>query len=192
MWRAWCHLVDLRFVTHSQTSPSGRSHSSDIDSSKNHIKIRHIDHQNVETKSPPKISWCYHWLTIIDNHWQSLKSNDECIEILKKCLKWDKISFSYKDLLVSNSSYKPSIKTWIFFVFSTSVIFDTRGFHKFLYRNIERVFNLLRQRSRGNILNSLLLNKLYTRHTNNIRPEQFTTGPLLFNFWVFFEILLFF
>ena len=88
----------------------------------------------------------------------------------------------------------PSIKTWIFFVFSTNVkktkyiLFGgTRGFHKFLYRNIERVFNLLRQRSRGNILNSLLFKKLYTRHTNNIRPEQFTTGPLLFNFWVFFE-----
>ena len=97
-------------------------------------------------------------------------------------------------ILIKNAS----IKTWIFFVFSTNVkktkyiLFGTRGFHKFLYRNIERVFNLLRQRSRGNILNSLLFKKLYTRHTNNIRPEQFTTGPLLFNFWVFFEILLFF
>ena len=50
----WHRLVDLTFVTHSPTSLSERPHSSDIDSWKNEIKIHHIDHQNVNTKSPPK------------------------------------------------------------------------------------------------------------------------------------------
>ena len=55
VWRVWCHLVNLTIVTHSQISPSERSHSSDTISCKNDIKIRHIDPQNVETKSGPKI-----------------------------------------------------------------------------------------------------------------------------------------
>ena len=57
----FCHrLVDLKFVTHFQTSSSERSHSSDMFSWKNHIQIRHIGSQNVETKSSPKILWWYH------------------------------------------------------------------------------------------------------------------------------------
>ena len=56
-WQLVCHrLVDLNFVTHSQTSPSERPHSSDMISSKNDIKICLIDLQNVETKSSPKSS----------------------------------------------------------------------------------------------------------------------------------------
>jgi len=60
VWRVWCHLVYLTIVTHSQTSPSERSHSSDIDSRKNDLKIRHNGPQNVKAKSSPKISWWYH------------------------------------------------------------------------------------------------------------------------------------
>ena len=53
----FCHrLVDQTFVTHSQTSPSERSHPSDTDSWNNHFQIRLIDLQNVETKSVPKFS----------------------------------------------------------------------------------------------------------------------------------------
>ena len=60
VWRVWCHSVNLTIVTHSQTSPSERSHSSDIDSRKNGFKIRQIDLQNTKTKSSPKNSWWYH------------------------------------------------------------------------------------------------------------------------------------
>ena len=56
VWQVWCHLVNLTIVTHSPTSPWERSHSSDIDSWKNDLKTHHIDHQNVQTKSWPKIS----------------------------------------------------------------------------------------------------------------------------------------
>ncbi len=57
-WQLVCHrLVDLKFVTHSQTSPSERLHSPDMISRKNDIKIHHNDPQNVKTKSSPKISF---------------------------------------------------------------------------------------------------------------------------------------
>ena len=56
-WQLVCHrLVDQTIVTHSHTSPSERSHSSDMISWKNRIQTRHIGLQNVETKSGPKIS----------------------------------------------------------------------------------------------------------------------------------------
>ena len=55
VWQVWCHLVHLTIVTHSQTSPLERSHSSDIESRKNGFKIRHIDLQNTKSKSWPKI-----------------------------------------------------------------------------------------------------------------------------------------
>ena len=57
VWQVWSHLVNLTIVTHSQTSPSERSHSSDMISWKNRLQTHHIDLQNVETKSGPKISW---------------------------------------------------------------------------------------------------------------------------------------
>ena len=56
VWRVWCHLVNLRLVTHSQTSPSERSHSSDMISWKNRVQTRHIDRQNVKTKPSPENS----------------------------------------------------------------------------------------------------------------------------------------
>ena len=54
VWRVWCHLVNLRFVTHSHLSPSERSHSPDTISWKNRLQTHHIGPQNVETKSSPK------------------------------------------------------------------------------------------------------------------------------------------
>jgi len=54
VWRVWCHLVNLTIVTHSQTSPLERSHSSDIDSRKNRHLPHHIDLQNTKTKPSPK------------------------------------------------------------------------------------------------------------------------------------------
>ena len=53
-------LLAQTIVTHSQTSPPERSHSSDMISWKNRIQIRLIDLQNVEMKSGPTISWSFH------------------------------------------------------------------------------------------------------------------------------------
>ena len=64
----WHRLVHLEFHAHSQTSPTERSHSCDMISWKNHIQIRHIGPQNVETKSAPKISWKFHGQQKFDLH----------------------------------------------------------------------------------------------------------------------------
>ena len=64
VWRAPNrNLVHLTFVTHSQTSPPEKPHSSNTISWKNDIKIHDIDHQNVETKFEnrhPKIDKIFH------------------------------------------------------------------------------------------------------------------------------------
>ena len=52
--QVWHRVVDQTFVAHSQTLPPRRSHSSDIISWKNHLKIRLNDQQTVQTKWGPK------------------------------------------------------------------------------------------------------------------------------------------
>ena len=101
VWRVWCHLVNLTIVTHSQTSPSERSHSSDIDSRKNGFKIRQIDLQNTKTKSSPKNSWWYHG-----------QQTSHIIKFLKDLIKiWSNLNNFGETWFFQN------LKTWILGIF---------------------------------------------------------------------------